>query len=97
MDRKDELEELTGLTPEKVREILLKMWDSTSEPLKIIDKDGNKVGKLFIVGTMGLDNDNLGDLKEMFYNPTNYNIIPYPTFWDIDYNYFMDKWKDKND
>lgn len=95
MDRKDEIEELIGLTPEQ----LLKMWnDFKIKPLtQIIDKDGNKVGKLFIVGTMGSDNDNLDALKEMFYIPTNHNIIPYPTFWDIDYKFFMSKSEDKDD
>lgn len=60
-----------------------------------------RTGKL-IFGTINIDDKNLEALKEMFYNPEAYNIIPFDNIWDEGDNnklkgYFIPSYKIKED
>lgn len=55
----------------KIPEEYFKMFEAVRPKIK---EGENRLGRIMVFGTMGEDAENL---KEMFYNPQTYNLIPY--------------------
>ena len=47
-----------------------------------VEEDGNAFGMLLAYGTGGSEGDDFRGLRELFYNPSGYNVHAVPNIWD---------------
>jgi hypothetical protein len=96
----DPLDNLSDIDRKKLK-VMWKYAEATTKPKDIrLYRDGSRWGVSFygkprigfpiIFGTGG--NDKIGkELESLFYNPTQYNIIPFNNTWNE--NQYIQKWK----
>ena len=68
--------ESTELMSEETKAALIRMLeDARVNPMaQVTDKNGNRIGKVFVFGTAGDDSQDFKALHDMFINPKNYKI-----------------------
>ena len=47
-----------------------------------VEEAGEQIGLMIAYGTGGTVGANFDGLKEMFYHPDGYNVLPIPNIWD---------------
>mgnify|MGYP003411022695 CR=1 FL=1 len=53
-----------------------------NKKVEALEEAGEQIGLMIAYGTGGTVGANFDGLKEMFYHPDGYNVLPIPNIWD---------------